>query len=179
MSTLLGEDAWQPRGIVVLGTAAGDEHFTREKLQNRIDDERRLCETIPNVPDWQCVCKSCCSVRAPKPTTLPPISLVCGHHDDGIWNVARTLCGDTPGTEEAVEGAETLASRPIRMEGLGFSSAERCAHAVYWASWADALHMTAQRNFAVAEAAVESTSNEINPGGESLAEFQMARPPVT
>ena len=59
----------------------------------------------------------------------------------------------------------------MRMGGLGLRSAERCAHAAYWA---DALHMIAQRNPAVAEMVVQSMSDDTNPGEGSLAELKMA-----
>ena len=62
----------------------------------------------------------------------------------------------------------------MRMGGLGLRSAERCAHAAYWASWAHALHMIAQRNPAEAEMVVQSMSDDINPGEGSLAELKMA-----
>ena len=82
--------------------------------------------------------------------------------------------GEIPGTVDVVEDARTLASLPMRMGGLGLRSAERCAHAAHWASWADALHMIAQRNPAVAEMVVQSMSDDINPGEGSLAELKMA-----
>ena len=93
----LGEDAWQPHGIVVFGTPTLKNQFTRAKLQNRIDEERRLWETIPNVPDLQCGWQILLLSANPRANhtlrTLPPsISSEYGRqHDDGIWNTARTL----------------------------------------------------------------------------------------
>ena len=108
-------------------------------------------------------------------TLLPSISSEYGRqHDEGIWNTARTLLREIPGTVDAVEDARTLSSLPMRMGGLGLRSAERCAHAAYWACWADALHMIAQRNPAVAEMVVQCMSDDINPGKGSLAELKMA-----
>ena len=104
-------------------------------------------------------------------TLLPSISSEYGRqHDEVIWNTARTLLGEIPGTVKVVEDARTLASLPLRMGGLGLRSVERCAHAACWASWAD----IAQRNPAVAEAEVQSNSDKIKPGEESVAEFKMA-----
>ena len=149
------------------------------KLQNRINEERRLWETIPNLPVLQCGWQILLLSASPRANrtlrTVPPsISSEYGQHDEGIWDPARALLGEIPGTVEAIQDAQRVASLPLRMGGLGLRSAERCAHAAYWASWADALHMIAQRNPAVAEVAVESLSNENNPGEESLAELRMA-----
>ena len=82
--------------------------------------------------------------------------------------------GEILGTVDAVEDARTLSSLPMRMGGLGLRSAVRCAHAAYWASWADALHMIAHRNLAEAEKVVHSMSDDISPGEGSLAELKMA-----
>ena len=48
----------------------------------------------------------------------------------------------------------------MRMGGLGLRSAERCAPAVFWASWADALPMIAKRNPEVASEVVHKLSQE-------------------
>ena len=48
----------------------------------------------------------------------------------------------------------------MRMGGLGLRSAERCADAAYWASWADALEMINQRTPAVADMVVRVMEEE-------------------
>ena len=99
------------RGV---GHPLGSEQFTRAKLQNQIDEERRLWETIPNVPDLQCGWQILLLSANPRANhtlrTLPPsISSEYGRqHDEGIWNTARTLLGEIPGTVDAVEDARTL-----------------------------------------------------------------------
>ena len=168
------------QGIVALDTPLGSEQFTRAKLQNRIDEERRLWETIPNVPDLQCgwqilLLSGNLKANHTLCTPLPSISSEYGHqHDEGIWNTAKTLLGKIPGTVDVVEDAWTPSSLPLRMRRPGLRPVEKCTHAVYWASWADVLHMIAQRNPAVAEMVVQSMSDDINPGEGSLAEFKVA-----
>ena len=164
----------------MLGTPVGSEQFTRAKLQSRMDEERKLWETVPNVPDLQCGWQILLLSANPRANhmlrTLPPsFSSEYGRrHDKGIRNTARTLLGEILGTVDAVEDARTVASLPMRMGGLGLRSAERCAHAAYWSSWADVSHMIAQRNPAVAETVVQSMSDDINPGEVSFVELKMA-----
>ena len=65
-------------------------------------------------------------------------------HDEGIWNTARKILADPPGS--AAERDQVLAILPMRMGGLGLRSAVRCSRAACWASWADALPMIEKRN---------------------------------
>ena len=53
------------------------------------------------------------------------------------------LLGGLPGDEVQQAEAKAIATMPLRLEGLGLRSADRMAHAAYWA--ADALHMIAGR----------------------------------
>ena len=48
----LGPEAWQPQGLKVLGTPIGTPEFVSQKMNDRIEDERRHWETIPVVPDF-------------------------------------------------------------------------------------------------------------------------------
>ena len=49
----LGDKVWQPGGVV-LGTPLENVQFVAEKLRLRVEEERRLWEAIPTVPDLQC-----------------------------------------------------------------------------------------------------------------------------
>ena len=44
-----GPEAWQPEGIVVLGTPLGSAQFVSGKLQTRVEEECRLWEAITNL----------------------------------------------------------------------------------------------------------------------------------
>ena len=85
---------------------------------------------------------------------------------------AASLLGEIP--HEDAPHARDIATLPMRMGGLGLRSAVRCAHAAYWASWADALHMIGMRNPTVADAVVESMSSHEEPVEECLGELRRA-----
>ena len=53
-----------------------------------------------------------------------------------------------------------IATMPMRLGGLGLRSADRMAHAAYWASWGDALRMVVERLPEVANRVVD----ELNEG---------------
>ena len=59
----------------------------------------------------------------------------CVAHEEGIWFTAKGLLGVIP--DESDEEVHALATLPMRMGGLGWRSAVRCALSAFWASWAD------------------------------------------
>ena len=122
--------------VMVLGTPIGSAPFVAEKLQSRVNDERRLWEAIPDIPDLQCAWQVLLQSANPRAN--------------------HTAHSAASGTEGHVEHAKQVASLLMRLGGLGLRSATRCAAAAYWASWADALHMVDQRNPAVAERVEEA-----------------------
>ena len=67
-----------------------------------------------------------------------------------------------PKSEQELTDAAQVASLPMRMGGLGLRSAQRCAHAAYWASWADALPMIKQRTPAM-QSSKGALGNSGNP----------------
>ena len=137
----LGEEAWQPTCVMVLGTPIESAPFVAEKLQSKITDERRLWEAIPDIPDLQCAWQVLLQSANPRANhtlrTLPPaLSLEYSRlHGEGIWGSALVLIGQLLGTEGDVEHAKQVASLPMRMGGLGLRSATRGAVAAYWVSW--------------------------------------------
>ena len=86
-----------------------------------------------------------CSARGRPPTQS---ATYCVAHDDGIWERAEGLLNGVP--SDAEPEVKQLSSLPMRLGGLGLRSAERCAPAAYWASWADAIQMIGQRTPEVA-----------------------------
>ena len=65
----LGAEVWNPEGIKILGTPVGSRQFVHEKVMERVDEERRLWEAIPHVPDLQCAWQILLQLRG---TALPP-----------------------------------------------------------------------------------------------------------
>ena len=50
----LGAEVWNPEGIKIIGTPVGSRQSVHEKVMERVDEERRLWEAIPHVPEVQC-----------------------------------------------------------------------------------------------------------------------------
>ena len=71
-----------------------------------------------------------------------------------------TVLRGLPGTEKQHEVAKMLATLPMRLGGLGLRSAQRMAHAAYWASWADALPMMSEQLPVVAISIVTALENQ-------------------
>ena len=117
-------------------------------------------------PSWR---KESASPRANhSPRTMPPSASekYAREHDEGIWTTVKALLNEVPGSEQELTDAAQVASLPMRMGGgLGLRSAQRCAHAAYWASWADSLPTIEQRTPAVANAVIEGLQQETDAIG--------------
>ena len=50
----LGPEVWNTEGIKILGTPVGSDAFVQAASEDRLEEERRLWEAIPWVPDVQC-----------------------------------------------------------------------------------------------------------------------------
>ena len=133
-------------------------HFITQKMEERIEKERDLWRVIPTVLDLQCSWQLLLQSANPRANhtmrTLPPSQSLafCQTHDEGMWETAKALLGEIP--TEGEDDVRKLPTLPMRMGGLGLHSAERCAPAAFWASWADALPMIAKRNPEVASEVV-------------------------
>ena len=143
----LGEDVWNPLGIVVLGTPVGTDEFHQAATQERLAEQEVLWRTIPHIRDLQCawqLLEQCASPRCHHfVRTVPPrLSAVYAQsHDNGMRQVMTTSLEGVPGNHHQQVVAVQLVSLPMRMGRLGLRSASKIAPAAYWASWADALPM--------------------------------------
>ena len=160
----LGEEVWSPAGVTVLGTPVGTNAFVQHHTEERLADEARLWDAIPEVPDLQCAWQLLLQCAGPRANhllrTLPPSQSAqyARAHDDGMWATAQRLLGEMPGSTAELGMAKDLASLPMRLGGLGLRSAGRTAPAAYWASWADALPMIQARAPQVADTALAALS---------------------
>ena len=50
----LGPEVWNAEGIKILGTPVGSDALVQVASEDRLEEERRLWEAIPWVPDVQC-----------------------------------------------------------------------------------------------------------------------------
>ena len=140
--------------------------FVRRLSEERISKEQHSWRAIAWVPDLQCAWQILLQCAGPRChhylRTLPPSQSdwYARHHDEGMMLAMEQLLGGLPGDEVQQAEAKMIATMPMRLGGLGLRSADRMAHAAYWASWADALHMIAGR---LPEAA-NSVVDELNEG---------------
>ena len=86
----LGPAAWSCDGIKVLGTPLGTAQCVSTLMEERIAEERKLWEAIPNVPDLQCAWQILLQSANPRANhtirTLPPSQSAnyAHRHDEGI-----------------------------------------------------------------------------------------------
>ena len=141
---------WSSQGVKVLGTPVGTPEFIEDVTQRRLEEESRLWEAIPLVPDLQCAWQ---------------ILLQCR----GRWRPCWVDCQEIPSRREWPTHSRVL---PMRMGGLGLRSASRMAQSAFWASWADAMPMISERLTQVANRVELQLAME-EPVG-SLGELQEA-----
>ena len=147
----LGEEVWSPEGVQVLGSPIGSEAFIQAFTDRRLEEERRLWNVIPSVPDLQCPWQLLLQCAGPRChhvlRTVPPSQSArfAAGHDEGMFQTMTALLGALPGTEEQISTARDITTLPMRLGGLGLRSAGRIAPGAYWASWADALPVLRDR----------------------------------
>ena len=122
------------------------------------------------VPDLQCawqVLLQCAGPRCHHFLRTVPDSEKGTHgvgHDRGMMQATERLLGGFTGGSDQQARACQIASLPMRLGGLGIDVGDRMSQAAYWASCADALHMTQQRLPQLAEHFVTALSGD--PLGE-------------
>ena len=132
---------------MALGVPVGTAAFTRAHANARMQEERRLLDLLPRLPDLQTawlLLRMCAVPRANHLLrTLPPPEAeeYARLHDQAVWACFLTLLGEEPGSEADSDTRRLAASLPGRLGGLGLTNALRTSPAAYWAGWADALAM--------------------------------------
>ena len=125
----LGDDVWSPCGVKVLGTPVGTDEFVQQHLDEKVTDEKKLWEALPEVPDLQCAWQVLVQCAGPRANhllrTVPPSQskVYAEAHDRGLWNAAQELLGGLPGSLEQKTTAAKLSTLPMRIGGLGLRSA--------------------------------------------------------
>ena len=141
----LGEDVWDPEGIKILDTPIGFDDFVQSVLVRRLVVEAKLWTALTWVPDLQCAWQGfivqCAGPRCHHLLTLPPSQLLeyAVRHHEGMMQAMDNLLGGLTGGADEKEVAHQVASLPMRLGGLGLSSARRMVAGAYWSSWTDAL----------------------------------------
>ena len=173
----LGEEVWSPDGVKVLGSPIGTQAFIQSFTDRRLEEERRLWNAIPSVPDLQCAWQLLLQCAGPRChhvlRTVPPSQSAryAAGHDEGMFQTMTALLGALPGSQEQIATARDITTLPMRLGGLGLRSAARTGPGAYWASWADALPMLHDRLPAATEEMLAQLRGE--PEG-CLLELQVA-----
>ena len=166
----LGPEVWSPSGAKILSTPVGSPEFLRSLIEERLDEERKLWQAIPWVPDLQCAWQILVQCAAPRChhylRTVPPSASqeYAQGHDEGMMSTMDILLGGLTGNDSQKEWAHKLATLPMRFGGFAMRSAMRMSRAAYWASWADALHMIAERLPRVADHVLVELAQNTNQG---------------
>ena len=122
-------------------TPVGSPQFVQHTVDMRLEEEKKLWETIIWVPDLQSAWEILLQCEGPVATMFCercPQSIhthYAAEHDEGMLKVMSTLLGGIPGGDQEKEDALRLATLPMRMGGLGLRSPARVAPAAFWA-WA-------------------------------------------
>ena len=124
------------QGLNILGCPVGHPDFVQDQLSQLSDRHDVLLRRIAMVEDLQSawlllVC--CAAARANfflRSVSPGQISTFASHHDDQIWACLCTLLGiDLASVTHSSRIGATL---PLRLGGLGLSSAVRLRHAAHW-----------------------------------------------
>ena len=148
--------------------------FVEETVTKNMDEEQKLCQAIPWVPDLQCAWQifvQCAGSRCHHMLrTLPPSKPqeYAEGQDNGMQRTMDVLLGGLPGWYRSSEPhhktkknfQQVYRNNNKRVSWphcpyvwvSGVRSTRRIAPAACWASWADALHMIQGRRPEVADA---------------------------
>ena len=166
----LGPEPWQTQGLKVLGTPIGTP-----EMNDRIEDERRLWETIPVVPDLQCAWQLLAKCQ---PQGQPQFAHHATKLDSRACESARRRhvadSGNSPATDTRHGGGtgicQGVGNLPDEDGRVGSQVCNQMRKSAFWA-WADALPMIRERTPQVAEMVVHAMNGE--PTG-CLGELQEA-----
>ena len=148
------------RGIRVLGTPIGTAEYVKSQLEATEAAHQLLLQRISAVQDLQSawlLLSFCVSTRATFYLRVyhPDHSeAFARQHDVHIWQCLSTLLGQR---QHALP--KDWGSLPFHLGGLGLRSAHRSAHAAFWGSWADCLHIINQRHGDIARTMLDALEN--------------------
>ena len=135
-------------GLKILGCPVGHPDFVQDQLSKLSDRHDVLlgCRNGGRSAERMALVGLLCAARANfflRSVSLGQISTFASHHDDQTW-----AC--------VTHSSRMGATLPLRLGGLGFSSAVRLRYAAHWASWTDCIRMVQQRHPIVARTIIEA-----------------------
>jgi len=137
-------------GLLVLGASLGSPEFVSAHAQERLQEESELLDQLPELGDVQsawCLLLQCAVPRANHllRQLAPPVAHGYAEaHDAAILKCLGSLLQANPELPRRSRQARA-ASVPLCMGGAGLRNAVRISPGAYWAAWADALPVIAQR----------------------------------
>ena len=90
----IGEDAWSPNGVIMLGSPVGNAGFIASFVHKRIQDEKKLLEALQWMSDPQCTWQVLSTCAVPRANyiarILPPSASAtyAAERDDVVWAAA-------------------------------------------------------------------------------------------
>ena len=136
---VLGPEVWSLEGVKILGTLVHSGF-----RECKIGRGGTNCGALSWVPHLQCAWQlvvQCASHRCHH--LLRTASIPRGN--EAMRRAKVSLLGQLPGDWEQKSAAQSIATLPMRLSGLGLRSAARMSPVACWASWADALPMLQAR----------------------------------
>jgi hypothetical protein len=140
----LGDRAWCPGGIVILGSPVGTAGFMQSFAAERVEEEKFLLGQLGALPDLQCAWQLLTRSAVPRMhyllRTLAPTQsrLYAEARDELVWSTAVGLLQGQALPRDRLDEGWTVASLPGRLGGLGVRGAQFSSGQAFWASWADA-----------------------------------------
>ena len=110
----------------VLGSPIGTQAFIQSFTDRRLEEERRVWNAIPSVPDLQCAWQLLLQCAGPRChhvlRTVPPSQSAryAAGHDEGMFQTMTALLGALPGSQEQIATAHHHASNEIGRTGFAF-----------------------------------------------------------
>ena len=148
------------QGLKILGCPLGHHDFVQDQFSKLSDGHYVLLRRIEMVENLQSawfllVCGAAARANFFLRSVSPgQISTFVSHHDDQMWACLSTLLRIDPAS--VTHSSRIGATLPLRLGGLGFSSAVSLRHAAHGASWADCIRMKHQRHPIVARTIIEA-----------------------
>ena len=126
---VLGPEVWSPEGVKILGTPVGHADFIQVSVNAMLEEEDKLWRALSWVPDLQCAWQLLVQCAGPLChhllRTMAPSHVVgyAAGHDEGMRRAMVSLLGQLPGDREQKSAAQSIATLPMRLGGLGLRSA--------------------------------------------------------
>ena len=131
-------------GLEILGAPLGTQEYTDKVLADKLQDERKLLDKLPEIPHLQVswlLMYFCASPRANFVLRTVPPSLCRQYAQERDALIRGSLAKLFAFNNGYLSNQRLMAQihLPARFGGLGLNSSVRTSQAAYWASWCDVI----------------------------------------